>query len=98
MKELTEKLRMGLDLTAADIAYAVTLLLSERVADEDKAEFLKALHQKGESADELFGFADLLLQRAIDPMIDEGEVDGPMLDICGTGGDGLNMFNVSTTI
>ena len=98
MKELTEKLRAGLDLTPADIAYAVTLLLSERVPDADKAEFLTALHQKGESADEVFGFADLLLQRAIDPMINETDLDGPMLDICGTGGDGLNMFNVSTTI
>ena len=98
MKELTEKLLAGLDLTPGDIAYAVTLLLSNGVADSDKAEFLTALHKKGESADEVFGFADLLLQRAIDPMISEAEVKGPMLDICGTGGDGLNMFNVSTTI
>src|SRR5947208_1130539 len=98
MKELTEKLQAGLDLTPSDIAYAVTLLLSEKVADAEKAEFLTALHHKGESADEVFGFADLLLQRAIDPMINEDEVAGPMIDICGTGGDGLNMFNVSTTI
>jgi anthranilate phosphoribosyltransferase len=98
MKELIEKLQAGLDLTPSDIAYAVTLLLSEKVADADKAQFLTALHQKGESADEVFGFAELLLQRAIDPMIDEREIRGPMIDICGTGGDGLNMFNVSTTI
>ena len=98
MKQLVDKLRTGLDLNTSDIAYAVTLLLSEKIADSDKAEFLTALHKKGESVDEIFGFADLLLQRAIDPMIDEAEVNGPMIDICGTGGDGLNMFNVSTTI
>src|SRR4051812_47763894 len=98
MKELTEKVQTGLDLTPGDIAYAVTLLLSERIPAPDKAEFLTVLHQKGESADEVFGFADLLLKRAIDPMIEEGDLNGPMLDICGTGGDGLNMYNVSTTI
>ena len=98
MKELTAKLRTGIDLTASDIAYAVTLLFSEQVDDSGKAEFLTALHQKGESADEIFGFAELLLQRAIDPQINEAELPGPMVDICGTGGDGFNMFNVSTTI
>jgi len=98
MKELIEKLQTGLDLTGNDVAYAVTLLLSEKVDDNTKAEFLSVLHRKGESADEIFSFADLLLQRAIDPMINEKEVSGPVIDICGTGGDGLNLFNVSTTI
>ena len=98
MKDLTEKLRNGLDLGSSDIAYAVTLLFSERINDVDKGEFLTVLHRKGETADEVFGFAELLLQRAIDPQINEAELNGPMLDVCGTGGDGLNMFNVSTTI
>jgi anthranilate phosphoribosyltransferase len=98
MNELIEKLRNGLDLTPSDIAYAVTLLFSQKVEDAGKAEFLTALHQKGETADEVFGFTELLLQRAIDPMIDETKLNGPMVDICGTGGDGINMFNVSTTI
>src|SRR3954469_3716456 len=98
MKELIEKLRNGLDLNSSDIGYAVTLLFSDEVDDAAKAEFLTALHQKGESADEIFGFTELLLQRAIDPQIDEAEARGPLIDVCGTGGDGLNMFNVSTTI
>ena len=98
MNELIGKLRNGVDLTPSDIAYAVTLLFSQKVDDAGKADFLTALHQKGESADEVFGFAELLLERAIDPMIDETELSGPMVDICGTGGDGINMFNASTTI
>ena len=36
------------------------------------------------------------MKRAIDPMIDPAELPGPMIDICGTGGDGLSFFNVST--
>ncbi|HEY4284545.1 MAG TPA: anthranilate phosphoribosyltransferase [Chthoniobacterales bacterium] len=98
MKALTGKLRNGVDLTENDIGYAVTLLLSDKVDDNAKAEFLTELHRKGESADEIFIFVQLLLQRAIDPMINEADVNGPVIDICGTGGDGLNLFNVSTTI
>jgi anthranilate phosphoribosyltransferase len=98
MKTLVEKLDAGLDLNSGDIAMAVTMLLSEQVDDETKAEFLTALHKKGESAEEITGFVELLMERAVDPMIRASEFSGPMIDVCGTGGDGLNFFNVSTTI
>ena len=98
MKALIEKLRNGLDLNNSDIAYAVSVLFSSAIDDATKAEFLTALHKKGENADEIFGFVELLMQRAVDPMINPAEVKGPIIDVCGTGGDGLNMFNVSTTI
>src|SRR6187397_1594046 len=98
MNDLTEKVSNGLDLTSSDIAYAVSLLLSQTVDDNQKAKFLTELHRKGESADEIFNFVELLLERAIDPHIDEAGLNGPMIDVCGTGGDGVNMFNVSTTI
>ncbi len=39
-----------------------------------------------------------LIDRAIDPQINASALPGPMLDICGTGGAGLDLFNVSTTI
>jgi anthranilate phosphoribosyltransferase len=74
------------------------LLLSEQFDDALKGEFLTVLHEKGESADEITAFVELLMERAIDPMIDPAELSGPMIDVCGTGGDGLNLFNVSTTI
>ena len=98
MKALIEKLRSGVDLQSSDIGYAVVLLLSDEVEDEKKVEFLTALHQKGESADEIVGFVRALMERALDPMIDPSDLPGPMIDVCGTGGAGLNFFNVSTTI
>ncbi|MEY2484642.1 MAG: anthranilate phosphoribosyltransferase [Verrucomicrobiota bacterium] len=98
MKALIEKLREGVDLTNSDVAYAATLLLSEKFDDVPKAEFLTALHEKGETADEITSFVEVLMKRAIDPMIKPEELGGPILDVCGTGGDGLNFFNVSTTI
>lgn len=98
MTLLTQRLRAGLDLSPSDVRYAVTLLLSEGGTDSEKAEFLTALHRKGESAAEIFGFVEQLIERAIDPLIDPAALPGPMLDVCGTGGDGLDLFNVSTTI
>jgi anthranilate phosphoribosyltransferase len=98
MKALIDKLNAGIDLNPGDIALAVTLLLSDQVKDEAKAELLSALHHKGESAEEIAGFVELLMARAVDPMLNPAEFSGPMLDVCGTGGDGLDFFNVSTTI
>ena len=98
MKALVEKLRAGIDLNNSDIAFAVTLLLSDQVEDETKGEFLRELHTKGESAEEIVAFVELLMDRAVDPMINPAELPGPLIDVCGTGGDGLNLFNISTTI
>jgi anthranilate phosphoribosyltransferase len=98
VKALTEKVRGGVDLTNSDVRYAVTVLLADNVSDDAKSEFLTALHEKGESADEIAAFVENLMERALDPEIDPAKLPGPMIDVCGTGGDGLDFFNVSTTI
>ncbi|HEX4639256.1 MAG TPA: anthranilate phosphoribosyltransferase [Chthoniobacterales bacterium] len=97
MKSLVEKLRNGSDLSSDDVALGLAELLSDQVDDELKAEFLTALHEKGESAEEIVAFVKQLMKRAVDPMIDPAKLPGPMIDICGTGGDGFDFFNVSTT-
>jgi anthranilate phosphoribosyltransferase len=98
MKSLIQKLQAGRDLDSGDVTYAVPLLLSDQVDDSLKADFLNALHRKGETADELVSLVRNLMERAIDPMIDPADLSGPLLDVCGTGGDGFDFFNVSTTI
>jgi len=98
MKALIERLNAGMDLNAGDIGVAVTLLLSDTTEDEVKADFLAALHRKGESVEEIVCFVQQLISRAVDPLIDPKNLAGPMIDVCGTGGDGLDLFNVSTTI
>ena len=87
-----------MDLTAGDINFAMSLLLSDSTEDATKAEFLVALHRKGESVEEIVAFVQQLTDRAIDPAIEPKNLPGPMIDICGTGGDGLDLFNVSTTV
>ena len=98
MRSLIEKLEAGRDLDIGDISYAVPVLLSDQTDDALKSDFLTALHRKGETADELVGFARLLMERAVDPMIDVTQLPGPLVDVCGTGGDGFDFFNVSTTV
>ncbi|HJT46240.1 MAG TPA: anthranilate phosphoribosyltransferase, partial [Chthoniobacterales bacterium] len=96
MKPLIEKLRAEIDLSSGDVELAVAELLSDQVDDAQKADFLIALHKKGESPEEIAAFVRPLMKRAVNPMIDPAELPGPMIDICGTGGDGLSFFNVST--
>ena len=98
MQALIEELRGGNDLNRGDVGIAVTLLLSDTTSDEDKSDFLTALHQKGETAEEIAFFVEQLIDRAIDPVLKPAALPGPMIDVCGTGGSGLNLFNVSTTI
>ncbi len=97
MRALIEILKLGRELDDDAIAQAAQALLSAEVEDESKAEFLIALREKGETSTELAGFVRAFLTRAVDPQIDAARLPGPMLDICGTGGDRMDLFNVSTT-
>ncbi|MBV9128643.1 MAG: anthranilate phosphoribosyltransferase, partial [Verrucomicrobia bacterium] len=84
-------------LTPAEIDAVVDALASGDVPDASKAEFLRALSQRGETPGEIAEFCRALLHRAVDPEIDPARLSGPLLDVCGTGGDRVNTFNVSTT-
>lgn len=97
MQNLTAHLASGQDLADDMAAQAVEALASAGTSDESKAAFLRALRVKGESAAEIAAFVRALLLRAVDPGIDAASLPGPMIDVCGTGGDRLGMFNVSTT-
>src|SRR4029450_308766 len=96
MHEMTESLRAGESLSAAQVERVVGQLVTTDVPDAVKADFLIALREKGETASEIAAFVKALLARAVDPEIDPARVAGPMLDVCGTGGDKLELFNVST--
>jgi len=97
LNDLAHALRGGEALSATAVRAAVEGLLSEGGSLEAKAGFLRAFAAKGESAEEIAAFVDALLERAVAPEIDPAALPGPVLDVCGTGGDRLNLFNVSTT-
>ena len=98
LNTLTEQLRAGTDLNAEQVTEAVSQMTAEDVTPEIKAEFLTALAEKGETAEELAAFAGELREMATAVPLDEATRAGEMLDVCGTGGDGLNTFNISTTV
>lgn len=85
------------ELGPREIDVAADLLLDESVGDEKKERLLLALSKKGETPAEIAGFVEAFLQHAVDPMVETLELEGPTLDVCGTGGDKLDLFNISTT-
>lgn len=79
------------NLTAEDAESFMDLVLAGDIAPAQLGGMLVALRMKGEVADEIYGFARALRTRAL-----RIPIDGPLLDTCGTGGDGAMTFNVST--
>lgn len=84
----------GLDLSEADMAGAVEALMGGDVPPAQAACFLTALRMKGETVEEIVGAARAMRDRATAV----AAPDTPnLVDTCGTGGDGAETFNISTT-
>jgi anthranilate phosphoribosyltransferase len=102
IQQAIEKTASGAHLTRAEAGVVMQLLLSGAVLDDHIVAFLAALRDKGERAEELEGFAEVMRAHATETLRAAGvEVDRishrePLLDTCGTGGDGHGTFNVST--
>ena len=88
------RLVAGQNLPAADAEAAMRIILRGEASHARIAAFLIALKMKGETVDELVGFARAMRQMAVP--IDAGLAGETLLDTCGTGGDGANTFNIST--
>jgi anthranilate phosphoribosyltransferase len=96
-----EKLRLRQDLTCEEAKRLMENLLSGTASDDAIASFLAALRDKGETAEELTGFAWVMRWRAAEVLAAAGVEArrlpaGVLLDTCGTGGDGMSTFNIST--
>ncbi|MHB9116143.1 MAG: anthranilate phosphoribosyltransferase [Thermoleophilia bacterium] len=79
----------------ADLASRVLeLIVQGQVSDVQTAAFLMGLRTKGETGEEIFGFARTMRKYGTPVEI---AVDEPLVDIVSTGGDRLATFNISTT-
>lgn len=83
-----------LSLSAAQAEDALNLVLAGEATIPQLTALLTALRVKGETASELTGFARAMRQHAA--VIPTGGVPRPLVDTCGTGGDGHGTFNIST--
>jgi len=90
---MLERLLAGGDLTQDEAGGLMNALIAPEVAETMKAGLLVALRAKGETAAEVRGMA-LAMRQAARRL--PAEADGPLVDTCGTGGDGSHSFNVST--
>jgi anthranilate phosphoribosyltransferase len=93
MKQYLQKVTGGENLTQAETAAAFDLIMTGEATPAQIAGLITALRMKGETVDEIAGGAASMRRHAV--FIDCGGL--PVVDTCGTGGDGRNTFNVSTT-
>lgn len=98
LRSLTESLRDRVALTNEQVRAAIESLTREDMPADEKVDFLVALAEKGESPEEIAAFASELRARSIKPQLRPETRAAEILDVCGTGGDKLNTFNISTTV
>ena len=86
-------------LSDEQVTSAVEQIVDENVSAPLKADFLCHLALKGETVGEITAFARALREKAVQPPLDSAWRNShEILDVCGTGGDRLNTFNISTTV
>lgn len=93
MQHAITKIVEGESLTSSEAEEVMRTIMSGKAAPSQLASFLTALRVKGETVEEITSFARVMREFAarINP-----RVDGILVDTCGTGGDKIKTFNIST--
>ena len=94
ISELIKKLEEKMDLKYDEVNSVMTDILSGKTTDSENVSFLSNLAEKGETDDELLGMLDKMNEFAL-KVVPKNQ--GTIIDMCGTGGDKLQTFNISTT-
>ncbi len=81
------------DLSAEEAGNAMQAIMSGEAGNIQTAAFLASLRMKGETEEEIAAFARVMRELAlkINPKVEKS------VDVCGTGGDAIETFNISTT-
>lgn len=82
----------GCHLTREQAGMAMHMLMSGEITPAQTAALLISLRMKGETAEEITGFAEIMRNFATSV----ATTRKPLVDTCGTGGDGTGTFNIST--
>jgi anthranilate phosphoribosyltransferase len=96
------------DLSESEMIEVMDQIMSGGATQAQIGSFITALRMKGETVDEITGAARVMRERATPILVGRGVLDidrddinidqETILDVVGTGGDGTNSFNVSTTV
>ncbi len=92
MEKIIGKLLDRKNLTSCEANEVMGKIMSGNMSEVQISTFLTALRMKGESVEEIVAFAKVLREKGR-----ELKTKTPVMDIVGTGGDGIGSFNISTT-
>jgi len=96
VREAIQKATRGENLTRGEMEAAMEEIMAGEATSAQIGSLLTALKMKGETVDEITGAATVMRRKALPVTVaDDGT---PLLDTCGTGGDGAGTFNISTTV
>ena len=91
IREAIEKLIRGADLTQKEAAQVMEEIMTGEATPAQFGAFVIGLRLKGETVDEMTGLAAVMRDKSL-----KVDFSGPSVDTCGTGGDDLGTFNIST--
>lgn len=92
VRQAIARVAEGQDLSRTEARQAMAEIMEGRATEAQIGSLMTALRMKGETAEEITGFAELMRQKA--NRVETEATD--LLDTCGTGGDGAKTFNIST--
>ncbi len=95
LKRFITKVVDGVNLSEAESKEAMDVIMEGNAPPTQIASFLTALRMKGETIQEITGFARTMRDKAVKIQAKDGEC---VVDTCGTGGDGKGTFNISTAV
>lgn len=108
IKQAIAKLVEYTDLTEGEMIEVMNQIMSGETTPAQVGSFITALRMKGETIEEITGAARVMRERATPIRVGNGVLDidrddinidqETILDVVGTGGDGTNTFNISTTV
>lgn len=87
-----EKISIHDNLTKEEASHALSLIVDGAVTNEEVAAFLMGMRMKGETAEELTSFVEVMRDASTKVDVDTTGA----VDLCGTGGDKSGTFNIST--
>lgn len=94
LKAFLAQVISGQHLTRQEAQQAMNVIMSGQANESQIGAFLTALRMKGETSDEVTGFAKTMRNHATNFSCSSPK----LIDTCGTGGDSKGTFNVSTTV
>ena len=95
LKPLIQRVVDGHQLSVQESSTALDIIMSGEATPAQVGALLTALRVRGETIDEIAGFARTMRKHAIKVELPADE--RPVVDTCGTGGDAAGTFNISTT-